>query len=399
MDKPKVKYIAGNIPLPTRKSNKVIIDIAERLSVNYDISVIYPKEFCPFPVTLLGKFRHLKGIPKNWRYNNINIQSLEYFRLPGNTFAFSLLGLSEKKIVKIISKEKPQLIHAHYTLPDGYLALMAYAAMGIPYIISFRKSDIKNIEKSVIDKKKYRKTLSNADSIIVHNKYQQDFLKHRYGLDSHLIPHGIEAAFIKERRLAPKKEIVISAVGSMIQSKRFDWVIKAIESYSGGKKVCLRLIGNGPESERLKSLASNSMTHVKDSSSGIDEYTAKNIKIVFYGHQSHEKVGIMLEESDIFALPSAIETFGLVYMEAAATMNAVIAVRNTGVWGNFEEDKEMLYIESYKDFQKALFLLIDNDKMRIGLAKNAFRRVKDEYSWEKIIERYDLIYKKIISST
>ena len=59
----------------------------------------------------------------------------------------------------------------------------------------------------------------------------------------------------------------------------------------------------------------------------------------------------------------------------------------------------MLYIESYKDFQKALFLLIDNDKMRIELAKNAFKRVKDEYSWEKIIERYDLIYKKTISST
>ena len=85
-------------------------------------------------------------------------------------------------------------------------------------------------------------------------------------------------------------------------------------------------------------------------------------------------------------------------MEAAATMNAVIAVRNTGIWGNFEEDKEMLYIESYKDFQKAIFLLIDNDKIRIGLAKNAFRRVKDEYSWEKIIARYDSIYKKIISS-
>lgn len=165
----------------------------------------------------------------------------------------------------------------------------------------------------------------------------------------------------------------------MIRLKRFDWLIKAIKEYRGCKRPVLRLIGDGPLLNSLKAEADN----------------ASNIR--FYGRQPHDRVRQLLTESDIFALPSVSETFGLVYMEAAATKNAVVAVRDTGVWGNFEDGKEMLFIEDYRNFRDSLFRLIDDDDLRIELAENAFLRVKKEYLRDTIIGRYNSLYQAIIS--
>jgi len=69
-----------------------------------------------------------------------------------------------------------------------------------------------------------------------------------------------------------------------------------------------------------------------------------------------------LFESDIFALPSYKETFGLVYLEAAAARNAIIGFKGEGVWGLFEVDKEMLFCGDFEEFQEQLKLLIKNGK-------------------------------------
>ena len=377
--KPKVIYIAGNIPLPTRSSNKIILDIAGGLAADYDISVIYPKEFCPYPINRLKKFKYLNGIPEKWEYAGISIRALKYIRLPYQKKPFAMIKESDKRLLKLLRSDKPRLVHAHYALPDGYMALTAYKRLGIPYIISLRKSDIENINTASGEEGKYRETLCNASAIIVHNRFQQEFLHKRFGADSLIIPHGIEESFLEDRVLSHKDDIVISAVGEMIRLKRFDWLIKAIKEYRGCKRPALRLIGDGPLLNSLKAEADN----------------ASNIQ--FYGRQPHDRVRQLLTESDIFALPSVSETFGLVYMEAAATKNAVVAVRDTGVWGNFEDGKEMLYIEDYRDFRDSLFRLIDDDELRIELAENAFYRVKKEYLRDTIIGRYNSLYQAIIS--
>ncbi len=118
--------------------------------------------------------------------------------------------------------------------------------------------------------------------------------------------------------------------------------------------------------------------------------------IIFYGQQPHKKVGELLHESDIFALPSARETFGLVYLEAAAKMNAVIAVKDTGVWGVFKENEEMLFANDYPSFEKKLHFLIDHDKTRIALAEKAYERTKNHYTWNHITANYHAIYEKIL---
>lgn len=375
-NKPRVLFIASNIPTPKRKSNKVVMDIAHKLSAQFYISILHPTEFAPFPINRMKKYRNLAD-NKPWNDGDISITPFKYTRLIGKKYAFLLLPFYKKKVERYCSQHgKPQLIHSHFALPDGYFAYLLKQLYGIPYLVSFRGSDVKLMTSN--DKSNTMKrmvtVLEHADKIIVHNRAQQILLE-KHGFDSILMPHGIEMDFLKPKNQSgPKEEIVIATVGELIPQKHINWVINAVKAYKGKKKVSLLIAGEGPQREDLAYLA------------------ADHPNIQLLGKIKHEAVNELLCDSDIFALPSYNETFGLVYVEATAHQNAVIATKGTGIWGHFKENEEMLFCDSYESFQTSLYELIENDAFREKLAKKAFDKTSASFTWDKVIEKYTELY-------
>lgn len=379
IDNKRVLFIATNIPTAKRKSNRVVMTIAHKLSACFDISVLHPSEMAPFPLNLFKKYRNLSG-SRTWNDGEILVKPLKYMRLPGRRLSFLLLPLFKRKIKRYLEVEElPRLTHSHYVMPDGYFSYMLKRQCGIPYVISFRDSDMKFLELD--DKCKVKKmtveVLGNADSVVVHNAAHQTFLK-LYGIDSEVVSHGIEKSFLQEKdEMKPKAEITVTVVSGFIKRKNIDWVINAIKSYCGVKNVRLNIIGEGELAGELKNLAGD----------------CKNIN--FLGQMSHDDVGKSLYGSDIFALPSYHETLGLVYLEAAAKENAVIAMKDTGVWGNYQDGEEMLFCDDYQSFERLLHNLIDDDDKRISLSEKAFERTRNEYTWDVSIEKYRKIYEDV----
>lgn len=383
--KSKVLFIANNIPTPTRNANDVIIKIAQELTKFHDISFLFPKEFAPFPINKLPKYRHLSNLDKAWETSGFNIDPINYIRIPGLRHAFSLIGLSRQNISKYLEHNGlPTLVHAHYLLPDGYLAYMIKKEWGIPYIVSVRGSDIKYLSEMYakgIKTDRYKQVVEHASKIITHNAYQKQYIEQQFDKECELIPHGVERSFLCNRELKKAdNQIIVAFVGSLIKLKRTSWVIDAVKEYKGEKTVTLWIIGDGEERQQLENQADG------------------NKNIIFWGQQPHEKVSELLRQTDIFAMPSQRETFGLVYIEAAANKNAVIAVRNTGVWGVLEEDKEACFISDYESFRSSLYNLIDNDEARNKIAENGFEKTRDSLIWDKIAEKYERIYLQTIDN-
>ena len=379
--KPKILFIASNIPTPKRKSNRVVMTIAHKLSQGFKISVMHPSEFAPFPINLLNKYKTIVG-KQSWEDDGITVRPFKYIRLFGKKNAFLLLPLYKKRIKQYIERFGiPDLVHAHFALPDGYFAYLIHKKLQVPFIISFRKSDMKLLNQSQSSNtvKLMKETLSNAKQIIVHNAAQQEALS-TLGFKSILMAHGIEENFVKPKEaLNNSNRITIVSIGELIEQKRIDWVIKAVTDYSGSKDLTLKIAGEGPMHQAWKSLIGEK----------------KNI--TFLGQISHDKINELLQQSDIFALPSYNETFGLVYLEAAAHQNAVIATKGTGIWGHFKESEEMLYCDSYDSFQKKLYALIDDDEFRYQMAKNAFERTSTHFTWDKVIEKYVSAYTSFLN--
>lgn len=379
VDNKRILFIATNIPTTKRKSNKVVMTIAHKLSESFGVSILHPSEVVPFPLNLLKKYANISD-SKPWCDDGITVTPFKYMRLPGRRLSFLLLPFFKNKIKKYLAVgEMPCLTHSHYVMPDGYFSYMMKRQYGIPYVISFRDSDIKFLELD--DKRKVKKmtieVLKNADKVVVHNVAHQAFLR-LYGIDSEVVSHGIEKFFLQEKEeMTAKEEVMVTVVSEFIKRKNLDWIIKAVKSYSGDKCLKLNVIGKGELADDLKNLA-------KD---------CKNIS--FLGQMSHDDVGRWLHVSDIFALPSYHETLGLVYLEAAAKENAVIAMKYTGVWGNYQDGEEMLFCDDYQSFERLLHNLIDDDDKRISLSEKAFERTRSEYTWNVSIEKYKKIYENV----
>lgn len=375
-NKPNILFIASNIPTPKRRSNMVVMTIAHKLSKLFDISVMHPAEFAPFPFSLMKKYKNIAG-RQSWNDDGIIVRPFKYIRLFGGKNAFLLLPLYRKKIKQYVKRfGLPKLIHAHFVLPDGYFAYQINKAFDVPYIISFRGSDVKlaTLSPNCNTSRLLREVLSNAKHIIVHNNTQKAMVS-KMGFKSILMAHGIEESFFRQKESANKStSISIATIGELIPQKNIDWVVKAVKNYTGNKKLTLKIAGEGAIRHELESIAEE-----KDN-------------IFFLGKIDHKKIGDLLNQSDIFALPSINETFGLVYLEATAHQNAVIATQGTGIWGHFIDGEEMLYCDSEQSFQEMLTLLIDNDEFRNNMAEKAYQKTREQYTWNKIISQYIELY-------
>jgi glycosyltransferase involved in cell wall biosynthesis len=375
----KILYIASNIPTPNRGNNRIIFTIAEKLSAGFDISFIFPAAFVFPPFSFMEKYRVLKGL-KTWTDGRFTVNPVRYVRLPGKKMSYLFCNLIRPD--SFVKKDSlPDICHAHFAMPDGYIAYKIKKEYGVPYIVSVRSSDVRHIRylKKGTVYNRFITVFKNADTIIVHNKVQQELVE-RLGFDCVLIPHGIESdILIPDTYTKEEKPVIISVVAELIQRKNIDWVINAFNAYRGAKDVKLIIAGDGLYRKELETLK-NERTNIS-----------------FMGKITHDRVLELLESSHIFALPAVNETFGLVYLEAAAKKNAVICHQNEGVDGLFEENEEMMFCRDEKDFEQMLFTLIDDIPQRMKIAQAACDKVK-KYTWKNITDKYIYLYKKLISN-
>jgi glycosyltransferase involved in cell wall biosynthesis len=89
---------------------------------------------------------------------------------------------------------------------------------------------------------------------------------------------------------------VIATVGRLVRWKRVDAVLRALKAMD--ESTVLLVVGDGPERERLEALA-------------VELQVADRVR--FVGRQDPRDY---LAAANVFALPSLIESFGLVYVEA-----------------------------------------------------------------------------------
>ena len=373
----KVLYIANNIPSPRKNNNRIVMTIAEKLSQFCDISFAFPAAIVFPPFSFMKKYKPLMNM-STWVDGRFTVKPVHYLRLPGKKLSYLLMNAVHSERF-INENDLPDLCHAHYIMPDGYIAFKIKKKYGVPYVVSVRSSDIKHLitlnNKGVIYQK-FKTVLENADRIVVHNRPQQEFIA-RMGFDSIIIPHGIESSILNNIGIKTEHHVIISVVAILLRLKNTDWVIRAVKEYTGIKPVQLIIAGDGICREELQQMADN----------------ASNIH--FRGFVTHEEVMELLEKSHIFAMPSSPETFGLAYLEAAAKRNAVICHRDEGVYGLFEDGKEMMFCSGYDEFRTILYELIENPDKTEELANSGYTRVK-EYTWEHVQSRYMDVYHDVV---
>lgn len=111
--------------------------------------------------------------------------------------------------------------------------------------------------------------------------------------------------------------------------------------------------------------------------------------VIFYGERSHNKAMEILNNSDIFVLPSYTEGFPNVILEAMALSKPIIASRVGAVPEILSSDSGIL-IEPKKptEIEAALDDLINNPLKRLYIGQNAMYKLKKEYTLDRVFEKY-----------
>ena len=168
---------------------------------------------------------------------------------------------------------------------------------------------------------------------------------------------------------------VVMCASRLVRRKGQDVLIKAMDLVTKlVPGVVLLLVGDGPEVERLRSLAER----------------APPGSVLFAGQVPDPHLPRYYAACDLFAMPCRsrwggleVEGFGIVYLEAGATGRAVVAGRSGGAPEAIADQETGLLVEGREPKAVALsiarLLLDPGFRKRMGAAGRA--RVLDRFTW------------------
>ncbi len=245
-----------------------------------------------------------------------------------------------------------------------------------PNIInSIRKTskNIKIITFNHTDKPHALAMYKNANLVLSVNKTFANIINKYFNCKKSITLGNFVYKNVCSSNLKKKKssKLVIGSLGRMVNKKGFDLLIKA---FLGSKEIDVVIGGDGPEKFFLKELVGNN----------------KNIKILEW----IDDLDTFFNKIDIFCLPSRIEPFGIVLIEAMVRKIPVVSTDCNGPVDIIKNGKNGILIKKNdsKAIYKAIMDLKGNTKLMKTLSKNGYTTVNKEYT----IHAYSKKLKKII---
>jgi glycosyltransferase involved in cell wall biosynthesis len=297
---------------------------------------------------------------------------------------------------KIIQKEKIDLIHAHWILPQGVLAALFKKIFNMPYIVTVHAGDIFPIKNSFF-RSLSKMALQNCDYCTVNSSYTKKAVLNTAKIGKiKVIPMGVDLGLFsknkKNNAIRKKFEIkgkLLLSVGRLAEKKGIKYLIMAMPDVL--KKlpdVKLMIVGDGPEKENITRLIS-------------ELGVSKNV--ILAGKIRNSELPGYYAAADVFVGPSIVtkkgdtEGLGVVFLEALASGTCVIGSNVGGIPDIIKHGETGLLVKekSSKRLAEAIIKVISNGKLRHKLAKQGQKYVKDNFSWENVSERFNDVIKEI----
>lgn len=282
------------------------------------------------------------------------------------------------------------LVHATTLFSDGALAYELFRKYGKPYIVSVRNTDINMFLKY----KPHliflaRKILDNAQRLVFISQSNLDnFFRHplvtlfalRYWKKAVVINNGIDRLWLENidsRKRTCAKRILF--IGRFDRNKNAVRLIEAFLALRASRpELKLSMVGSsGPLQQKVQWLAAR---HPEC--------------ITFHGPVDAGPALIdICRASDLFAMVSHHETFGLVYVEALSQGLPVLFTSGQGIDGTFTEPVGVAVdSSSVAEIRRGLEYMIDNYPS-FDTGQVRFER----FMWEHIAARYLEMYRTILS--
>ena len=228
-----------------------------------------------------------------------------------------------------------------------------------------------------------------AISRFVQNRYQEAFgvspenfeVIHN-GTDTKLFrpPKEGECREIRSELGIAEDATVICGSGRFIPRKGFHILLESLTLLPKSADFVLLLAGDGPERERLESMAESA-----------------GIRAFFPGFR--QDIHRILRAADIYVCPSLHEEFGQVLTEGMATGLACVASETGGFLEIASGGEDSLTFESGNPgaLAEKITLLLDDRELREKLGEKAREKAVSQFGLDRMIEKKASLYERLIS--
>lgn len=316
----------------------------------------------------------MRGLPARERIGGVEVRRVRCWRrhrhyTTAPELATTLIG-SYRAACEMVRAERPDLIHAHFVVPSGWVARRVARRFRIPYVLTAHGSDIPgynpdrfaNLHRILAPA--WRRIMADAAAITSPSAYLAGLVRRRIDLPIHVVPNGYSPGATQGRE---KRDLVL-VVARLFPRKGVEHFIDAVRDLATEWELVIA--GDGPCLAELKARAGGETGRIR-----------------FVGFVDKPTLRGLYEEARVMVFPSLRENFPMVLLEA---MDAGCAVITTDAEGCAEVIGDAGLVVPKGDaagIRDALRTLVDDSDLREELSRKASARV-EQFRWPRLCTLY-----------
>lgn len=359
-----------------------------------EIKVISPVPYCP-PLRGFPEYTRFRRIARRNTDNGVEVFHPRFIVGPGRsiyaTEAISYYLGVRRQADKIREGFKFDIIHAHFTYPDGVAAAMLGRRYGVPVVVTEHAPWMPNwMDRSAVVRRQAIWAARQSVFQIAVSKSVRDTIAHFTGEPEKIrvIHCGVDgSAFVapEESRSGPRDQILF--VGFINFNKGIDVLLEAMRKLVSRRPgVKLLLAGGGFYNNTKRQEA-----HLRRLAQDLEA----SGHVQFLGHQPPDEVARLMRGSALLVLPSRAESFGAVLVEALACGTPVVATRCGGPQDIVNEEVGLLVPPGDSvALASAIERVLENTTGYIPAVLRAY--ALENFSWERIAQQTSELYKEAI---
>ena len=327
---------------------------------------------------LTAGMRHL---PRRKMHGQIEVLRPESFRRREDTCSVPEMALylatSFCPVLREARNWRPDVVHAHFAVPTGPLALAAKVLTGIPYVLTAHLGDVPGGVPEQTDHL-FRllgpfvtPVWRRARCVTAVSRFVAGLATKAYGVTPIVIPNGVRPIARPQLRVHSPRRIVMAgrlsiqknpllAIKALALIKEMDWSFDAI--------------GDGPLGPEMRALAEQS---------GIGG------RVTLHGWISSAQVAQLMADADILLMTSLHEGLPMVAIEALQSGLAIVGSQIGGMRDVVEEGRNGFLCElSPAAFAQKLRALLEDAEMLERMRRASHEKAGD-FDLEKTVTAYE----------
>jgi glycosyltransferase involved in cell wall biosynthesis len=298
---------------------------------------------------------------------------------------------TRRAFARAAAARRYDIAHAHWVIPNAALVAGIARRRGLPFVVSLHGSDIAVAERGPLFAAAARRAFQAAHCVTA---CSSDLKTRATALgaardSTRVLPYGVDVEFfspggpgpdVRKRLGAGDGDVLVVAVGRLVEKKGFD---KLIGAAAGLDHVSVAIMGDGDLEPELRA-------RTRDSGA----------RVFFAGRGSREDIRSALRAADVAVVPSVVDSRGNVdglpnaLLEAMAAGAPIIASQVGGIPDVARNGVEARLVPpgDVMALRVALAELRDDPTLRRRLGASARARAVQELTWPRLAAALEETY-------